>query len=473
MIESLVKHWRVSVDKFSGNPVSFNFRQVVSTCLGEKRSDVYTHYIHSYPAKMFPYIPMFLLSIPELCPCNGVALDPFCGSGTVLLESIVHPIYKRNVFGTEINPLARLISKVKTTPLDEVELKKRISHLFEQVENSNSKESSIPKSEKIPFWFSKKAIEGLGKLKFLIEHSGEDDDYKDFFWVCFSSVIRKFSKADPFIPPPVLLKLEKYDKSPEKYALLTKHVQQGKNPDIISSFRGIVERNFLRIIQLNKINAIKRGQVKAQIIWDDVRSIKVGKLKGKGMLDKKAAKVLPSGSIDFIITSPPYLTAQKYIRTQRLELLWLGFSEDSVSSLQKSLIGTERISLSAASLLGDIGVEKVDSIIRWSSSSPHRAAELAHYYHAMNQAISEMNRVLRNGAYAAIVLGNNRVLGKNLESYKLLIDIASVSGFSLKAVLKDKIRGRGMITRRHNTGGLIEDEFIVILRKEEENVQNN
>jgi hypothetical protein len=80
---------------------------------------------------------------------------------------------------------------------------------------------------------------------------------------------------------------------------------------------------------------------------------------------------------------------------------------------------------------------------------------------------------LKHGAYAVVVLGDNKVLGRNIETHKLLIDMASVSGFKLEVVLKDKIRGRGMITRRHNSGGLIKEEFIVVLKKEGENVSGN
>lgn len=473
MIEKLTRVWKESVAKFTGNPLDFDFKHVVLTNLREKRSDVFSHYIHPYPAKMFPYIPMFLFSIPELCPLEGIVLDPFCGSGTVLLESIIHPVYKRNIFGTELNPLARLIAKVKTTPLNEHELRKRIDHLFELAAECDPKRILIPESEKINFWFSKKAICRLGRIRFLIEQEGENDDYKDFFWVCFSSVIRKVSKADPFIPPPVLLKIHKYEKSPKKFRFLKMFIKQTTDPDVMSKLRNVVEKNYLRIRQLNKIPEVRERQIMAHVIWDDVRNMKIGKLLGKGTINKVDAKALPPRSIDFIITSPPYLTAQKYIRTQRLELLWLGFSENYISDIQKRLIGTERISMRADAFSLNIGIDTIDSLVEWCSFSPHRASELAHYFYGMRQAVLEMNRVLKLGAYAVVVLGNNKVLGMNLETHKCVIDIASASGFSLEVILKDKIRGRGMITGRHSTGGLIEEEFIIVLKKVAENVRNN
>jgi DNA modification methylase len=466
--EKLEELWFNLIRRFNKNPLEFNFKHAVLAHLGEKRSDAYTHSIHSYPAKMFPYIPAFFFSIPEVCPPDGVILDPFCGSGTVLLESIIHPLYKRDVYGIEINPLGRLIAKVKTTPLKENKLEERIYNLLNLLKKYKNMKVSLPESKKIEFWFSKRAICELSKLKRFIEEEGKDDDYKDFFWVCFSSIIRKVSRADPFIPPPVLLKIHKYENSPSKYKFLLKFSKQAQNPDVISLFKNAVEKNFERMKSLTKIKEVKEGKIKARVIWDDARHIKLGRLGRKGKLIKKSASTIPSNSIDLILTSPPYLTAQKYIRTQNLELLWLGMvSEDEISRLEKEIIGSELVSLKEIDPLDGIGVKSIDALIKWAfSKSPQRAAMLFKYFSEMKQAILEMHRILKDDSYAIIVIGNNKVLGRKVETYRLLIDIATLSGFKLELVLKDEIRGRGMITKRHNTGGLIKEELIIGLKKE-------
>jgi len=466
--EKLKELWFNLTREFKKNPLDFNFKHAVLAHLGERRSDAFTHSIHSYPAKMFPYIPTFFFSIPEVCSPNGVVLDPFCGSGTVLLESLVHPLYKRNVYGIEINPLGRLIAKVKTTPLKEKKLEERINNLLELVKRYENIKVPQPESKKIEFWFSKRAICELSKLKHLIEEEGRDDDYKDFFWVCFSSVIRKVSKADPFIPPPVLLNIQKYKNSPEKRKFLLKFLKQSENLGAPGLFQNIVEKNFERIKSLNKVEEVEKSKVRAHIIWDDARHAKLGKLANKGELVKSEVKTLASNSIDLILTSPPYLTAQKYIRTQNLELLWLGLvSENEIPRLEKEVIGSEHVSLKETNFTDGVGVKSVDALIKWASlKSPQRAAMLFKYFFEMKQAIAEMYRVLKDGAHAIIVVGNNKVLGRKVKTYKLLIDVAALSGFKLELVLKDKIRGRGMITRRHNTGGLIKEELIIDLKKE-------
>lgn len=464
--------WKFLSVKFqkTKKPISLNFKDVVISKLKEKRSDVYTHYIHSYPGKLFPYIPLFWLSIPGICSPTDIVLDPFTGSGTVMLESIIHPLYKRNVFGVEINPLAQLISKVKTTPLHEKELINKLQYLLRLVRDPNNKKVPVRNFKNINFWFSKTAISKLSILKHSIEKL-EDSDYKDFFWVCFSSIIRKVSKADPFIPPPVKLKIYKYKNSPQKYKFLIKFLKQTENPDIIGLFESVTKANIKRIMSLNGIEEIKKGRVTAKVIWNDARHIKMGEFninrKNDNINNKNRS--LRSRSIGLILTSPPYLTAQKYIRTQKLELLWLDLlSEDELRYMEKESIGSERVSLNDVNLDTAIDIKAIDSLISWTRSvSVERAATLYKYFIDMKQAIKEMYRVLKDGAYAIVIVGNNRVLGKRVETYKLLIDLALASGFRLNMILKDKIRRRGMIAKRHNSGGLIKEEFILIFKKEE------
>ena len=46
----------------------------------------HTHGFHTYPARMHPHIARRLL---EAIPPGATLLDPFCGSGTVLVEGIL------------------------------------------------------------------------------------------------------------------------------------------------------------------------------------------------------------------------------------------------------------------------------------------------------------------------------------------------------------------------------------------------
>jgi SAM-dependent methyltransferase len=69
--------------------------------------------LHPYPAKFVAELPRALLNILPI-PAGTVVLDPFCGSGTTLVEC-----QRREVpsFGIDLNPIACLMARVKTAPL--------------------------------------------------------------------------------------------------------------------------------------------------------------------------------------------------------------------------------------------------------------------------------------------------------------------------------------------------------------------
>ena len=73
-------------------------------------TEYYTHGYHPYSAKYIPQIPNRLIS--AFSEKDDLILDNFVGSGTTLVES---KVLGRNAIGVDINPLACLISKVKTT----------------------------------------------------------------------------------------------------------------------------------------------------------------------------------------------------------------------------------------------------------------------------------------------------------------------------------------------------------------------
>ena len=172
----------ISEYKRGRNPIKFSFRNACNQWV--KRSDKYTHLIHKYPAKLLPYIPIFFLFDPNFKDRNGYLLDPFAGTGTVLLESLIHPYHRMNVLGIEINPLARLISKVKTNPLNVNIIRRNAKALISQIKTSSDR-AIIGDFPNFDLWFTSKAQRELSKIKYQIDRLKESK-YKDFFLVCFS-----------------------------------------------------------------------------------------------------------------------------------------------------------------------------------------------------------------------------------------------------------------------------------------------
>ncbi len=103
----------------------------------------FTHGLHPYPARMVPQIAYRL--IKRYSKPYDIVLDPFCGSGTVLTEARVMKSdgnnerqLPRNAIGNEINPLALLLSKVKSEVYDVLKLDKSVSSLLVKIEDAFS-----------------------------------------------------------------------------------------------------------------------------------------------------------------------------------------------------------------------------------------------------------------------------------------------------------------------------------------------
>lgn len=71
--------------------------------------DRLTHGFHSYPARLHPSIAAVLLD--ELAGDHDTIVDPFCGSGTTLVEARVRGLPS---LGVDLNPVALRVAEVKT-----------------------------------------------------------------------------------------------------------------------------------------------------------------------------------------------------------------------------------------------------------------------------------------------------------------------------------------------------------------------
>lgn len=455
----------------TAEPQRVGFRELCAGWPWARRSDAYTHFLHRYPAKLLSYIPIYVLSSSLVEP-SDIVLDIFAGTGTVLLESIIHPFHPRRAYGVEINPLARLISQVKTRPLDPDKLHASARDLFKRT-RSFSGTPMLPEFPGMDFWFRGKAKEGLALVRECIETANLGADYKDFFWACFSSIIRDMSRADPRLGPPVRLTAKTVRRFGEDQCdLMQKALRRKQKAKASTLFRQTVLRNIQRVEELwdARPSNYDENLPLATIIWDDARSLCQANYLGKGNLDKNTATPLVDNSVGIVITSPPYINAQKYVRTTKLELWWLDMVEPSTEDLSefaKRFVGTERVPYEEYRDLNLVGNHRADEVLkRIYRISPERAGIVSRYFRDMRQVMTEVYRVLKPEGYFILVIGDNTVCGNVVENHNILAEIAQEDiGFSLEMILVDEIRSRGLITKRHETAGVIADEWILMLKK--------
>lgn len=417
------------------NSISVMFRGA-NGAVGSR--DVATHLIHWYPAKMFHRIPREILHSLEPHR-NTVVFDPFCGSGTVLLEGALSG---HHTIGIDINPLAQLISRVKTAPLGVLRLEKLSDQIMMR---AKSDRTEPPPDSVFDFWFKPEAKISLYRIRRAIDYVA-DRKYRDFFLVTFTSIVRRSSLADPAIPPPVRLNPRRAKRANARYRRDLERARSLNGEDVFAAYSDAVRKNICRVAQLTQCEGI--GSV--EVLMGQREASRTG---------------LPSESVDLIVTSPPYCGAQKYVRSLRLEMLWLGISPNVIADIDKRTLGTERVSikqsngyLTTADKVANLLIEEIHQ------RNSTRAVMVAAYVRYLDDFAAECRRVLRSGGNAFVTFGTSHISGIKVDMAQFFRRAAEDKGLELVTTMVDRIPSRGLITKRHSTAGRIDDERVVWLR---------
>lgn len=420
-----------------GVPISVNFRELVPELAKAER---YSHLIHSYPAKLLTNIPYFFFATDVLCPKGGTILDPFCGTGTVLLEAILSG---RNAFGADANPLAELITSVKTIYIPEAELLNTLSIILEKARRYR-KQLEYP--DAISFWYSMGSLRQLTNLQRAIGDI-EDTHQKAFFELCFSSVARKVSFADPSISVPVHWNPERFKNNPARMDDVSRKLEKLKTVNVYERFESICLTNIARI---GTLDGRLKENVSAKIVSNDARHLE-----------------LKDNSVDMILTSPPYAGAQKYIRASWLNLYWLNRVKlEDVKNLKKHNIGREDYRKEEI-FESYTGIAPADDVLRelYRNGNVARAFLAANYLNEMKVALDESIRVLRQEGYMVIVIGNNTICKRQFDTQEYLTDYLVKKGMCLQYKLIDDIKSYGLMTKRNKTADTISREWILVFKK--------
>ena len=268
------------------------------------------HGFHTYPAMMIPQIAKRL--IETYGKSSKVLLDPFMGSGTALLEATLHNNFKKT-YGIDINPLALLISKVKTTHIGPKilaeEYKKLMQRCSEDKKIINFKQKTIekPNFTNINFWFKPQVITDLTIIKNNMELI-ENKNIRNFFLIAFSETVRNASNT----------RNNEYKLYRLSEPMLKKH-----NPDTISLFKEKAKEN---IISMQEYFQSYNKNCEVKILAEDTRH----------------KTSIQDGEVDLIVTSPPYgdsRTTVAYGQFSRLSLQWLGLNNIDVFNIDRISLG--------------------------------------------------------------------------------------------------------------------------------------
>ena len=385
-----------------------------------------THGMHSYKGKFYPQMAKALIN--QLClPKGARILDPFSGSGTTLLEGYLNGYTS---FGCDINPLAVKIARAKSNilDLDPDVLSDVVFGVFGALDKAPSKmpdafEQFDPESMKeIQRWF---AFPILRKLNWLLKtiRAGSGGVSRDFLEVVLSSIIRDISHQDPSD-----LRI-RYRKE-----LL-------EDVDLIGMFRSHLSTQFARIEKFWRI----RGHAPNPF---HPASVIVGDNRTSGPYD---ALGLKEGSVDMVLTSPPYAMALPYIDTDRLSLLTLfGLCGSRRRSIEQTLIGSREITGGERKKIEKNFIEegrlpslclnfvhglhgKVEKSGNAGFRKKNMPALLYRFLEDMQSVFIQLNRLCKVGAEAMVVVGDSKMTidekDIRIPTTDLVEDIAKSCGF--------------------------------------------
>ena len=360
---------------------------------------------------------------------DDIVLDPFCGSGTVMMKCREKGIAS---IGVDINPLATLISTVKVDSNISIgELERKTRELRQRIKKTKTNLLIID-FDGVNYWFEPSAKRNLRRILTCITRI-RDPQLRNFYLVTFSSIIRNASNADPHIPPPV------YSKRMKK----------------------VVKHRKLRVLNLWDARVARNTSLLKDLQGSYASDSYSGAVTGDA-----SNLPIPDKSIDVVITSPPYLDAQKYIRTFKLEIQWLSLLDKAgLDVTERETIGTERVPSSYKIDKEDRSVRAYYKAIVANDPSGWRARVFAKYVAEMREALREVSRTLRPGGTFGLVIGDNEVAGVRVPMHQIMSKLLSNLGFELLEARIDTIKYRGFMLRRNRTAGIIDAEWILVFRK--------
>jgi DNA modification methylase len=384
-----------------------------------------THGLHPYPARMIPQIAGQLMDLYLSRTRNPIVADVFCGSGTVNVEASLRGFKS---IGVDINPFAVLLASAKVTKIRDAQ---KLNEEKDKIEKQTQQYQTgipnlVPEYKNIDHWFKRNAIDKLSYLKHIIR-SKRNKQLRNLLWIAFANALIKSSNVDW--------------KSSRYLRVLPKDELKDRNPDVFRYFRHYLFELTNRMKQYSE-----KRKAEALIIRSDARHLSIA-----------------DGSVDIIITSPPYGEERNtipYIRWSKLFLLWLGIVHTEITSIEKQSLGGNPNHQTLK--------EEIPSKTFWKSVSEvaeKRLKEALPFMKDYLTSLSEMKRILKPKGRCCIVIGHRSIsrhlidMGKVTEEFGLHVGLESENIFHRSIPKK-------MIPWTTPTGETIFDESIVILRKQ-------
>jgi len=355
--------------------------------------------IHPFPARMASSIVWRRL---RRVTKSSRVLDPMAGSGTTV---VVSRLLGHRAMGFDTDPLALLIAEAWATDVDRAAITTLAPRILAR---AVTRSRVIPYRDAYPsgadeetrsfvrYWFDRTNRRQLTALAHEISHI-QDRNQRMFFWCAFSRLIITKSMG-------------------ASLAMDISHSRPHKAYDCAPL------RPFNKFLQ--SVDVVLRGTPFA-----DTEGYP------RAIVCKGDARRLPirSGTIDYVITSPPYLNAIDYLRGHKFSLVWMGHGISEIRQLRRTNVGAE--------LSADFGTEgfvtrAIDEMGSVENLETRFKGILARYVCDMDRVIAEIGRVLRKDGEAVLVVGDSTIRGTFVQNSRCLVFLAERNGLTLQSMRK-------------------------------------
>ena len=403
----------------SWQPLPVSFRDLVPGM-----STTYlTHGLFHYPARFIPQVPHYC--IHRFSPQGGWVLDPFAGSGTVGLEAV---LARRKAFLLDLNPLLERMVELKVNfrerGVNEEGLVIRYQAMLDW------EEGFYPQWKDLDRWYPPEILEALARY-WGWYHRHAHDPYAQILWPGLLRASRRFSWAEHRLP--------KLFRSKRKLQEMQELLQ--------GDWRKKLE-GYLWKWALKALTALREL---AQRTWGQEGALARG-----GVDSASPIEGLPQPHL--VLTSPPYLQAQEYIRTLKLDLLWSGYALEEVQGLARLEIPYRPAPQGFHTPTYSQVRERV------AREDLRRIMEA--YFYWVGQALRQAGNRLNPGGYLCLFVGSSRVDGVSVPTWRILAEHLEEGGFVLEEAYEDAIKARQLPRGRRNKNPEgIGSEVLLVLRR--------
>jgi len=385
---------------------------------------------------------------------GALVLDPFAGVGTTLVQAVLRG---HDVIGFEINPYGALAAgtKIRAASVDLSRFDLALKELWGGSASWRLEEPPPfivppPLKTRIPFFSDQVERQVLHALAFIRGIS--DPDIANLFRIAFGAVIVSVSNY-------------------------TYEPSLGSRP---AAGKPLVEDAHVAAVLTHKLR-----QMRADIAWLQEegyrqRPFGTGTVRNEDFFS--GSDHLETGSVDLMLTSPPYLNNYHYVRNTRPQLYWLDFitSPDEQKFLETHNFGKYWQTVRDCSPIPldfqheglEVTIERLRATRtdKGAYGGPGWANYVATYFNDCYRFLNVLRRVLRRRGVGVIVIGNSIIQGSEIKTEMVLGEMAAQVGFKLNGVhlLRAKRVGASITTssvRRGETSKASLYESAVIVSK--------